>query len=97
LKEGITKQLETAKVARAWGIGSASWDSITSEELAARLARFAEAPAVDETGLTGEKHLRADSCARLCGAAGGELEQIFRGHVSIQTTAQYLGCTQQIA
>ncbi|MGO9261600.1 MAG: tyrosine-type recombinase/integrase [Bryobacteraceae bacterium] len=39
------------------------------------------------------------SCARLCRAAGGELEQIqfLLGQVSIQTTERYLGCTQGIA
>jgi integrase len=39
------------------------------------------------------------SCARLCRAAGGELEQIqfLLGHVSVQTTERYLGCTQRIA
>jgi integrase len=39
------------------------------------------------------------SCARLCRAAGGELEQIqfLLGHVSVQTTERYLGCTQWIA
>jgi site-specific recombinase XerD len=39
------------------------------------------------------------SCARLCRAAGGELEQIqfLPGHVSLQTTERYLGCTQRIA
>jgi len=31
-----------------------SWSSITTEELAAHLVRFAQAPVVDETGLTGE-------------------------------------------
>jgi site-specific recombinase XerD len=39
------------------------------------------------------------SCARLFRSAGGELEQIqfLLGHVSAQTTARYLGCTQRIS
>ncbi len=36
------------------GSSSASWPSITTEELASRLVQFAEAPVVDETGLTGK-------------------------------------------
>jgi site-specific recombinase XerD len=34
----------------------------------------------------------------LCRAAGGELEQIqfLLGHMSVQTTERYLGCTQRI-
>ena len=38
------------------------------------------------------------TCARLCHAAGGELEQIqfLLGHVSIQTTKRYLGCKERI-
>src|SRR3984957_11290129 len=37
------------------------------------------------------------SCARLCHASGGELEQIqfLLGHVSVQTTEKYLGCKQR--
>jgi integrase len=38
------------------------------------------------------------TCARLCHAAGGELEQIqfLLGHVSVETTERYLGCKQRI-
>jgi integrase len=38
------------------------------------------------------------TCARLCHASGGELEQIqfLLGHVSIQATERYLGCKQRI-
>ena len=38
------------------------------------------------------------SCARLCHAAGGEMEQIqfLLGHVSVQTTETYLGCKQRL-
>jgi site-specific recombinase XerD len=37
------------------------------------------------------------SCARLCHASGGELEQIqlLLGHVSVQTTEKYRGCKQR--
>ena len=38
------------------------------------------------------------SCARLCHACGGELEQIqfLLGHVSVQTTERYIGCKQRL-
>ena len=41
---------------------------------------------------------RRRTCARLCHLAGGELDQIqfLLGHVSIQTTEQYLGCKQKL-
>ena len=38
------------------------------------------------------------TCAKLCRAAGGELEQIqlLLGHASIQTTERYLGTKQDL-
>jgi integrase len=39
------------------------------------------------------------SCARLCHAVGGELEQIqfLLGHASVQTTERYIGCKQRLS
>ena len=43
-------------------------------------------------------HDLRSSCAKFCHMTGGELEQIqfLLGHVSIQTTEQYLGCKQKL-
>lgn len=44
-------------------------------------------------------HDRRRTCARLCRAVGGELEQIqfLLGHISVQRTEHYLGCTHRMA
>jgi integrase len=64
----------------------------------ARLAPSRNLPRRTGVGKLAPHDLRR-SCARLCRAAGGELEQIqfLLGHVSVQTTERYLGCTQRIA
>jgi hypothetical protein len=48
----------------------------------------------------GETYWKVANGIRLTGMpAGGELEQIqfLLGHMSVQTTERYLGCTQRIA
>ena len=77
------------RVGRAWSEGVTEkgvWHVV--KEFAAKIGVTKVAP-----------HDPSRSCARLCRAAGGELEQIqfLLGHVSIQTTERYLGCTQRIS
>ena len=45
------------------------------------------------------RHDLRRTCARLCHAAGGELEQIqfLLGHASVQTTERYIGCKQDLS
>ncbi|HEX9155230.1 MAG TPA: site-specific integrase, partial [Nitrospira sp.] len=53
----------------------------------------------ETTGLTGiAPHDLRRTCAKLCRAAGGELEQIqlLLGHASVQTTERYLGTKQDL-
>jgi site-specific recombinase XerD len=74
---------------KPWGDGVTEklvWHVVT--EFAARIGNDRLAP-----------HDLRRTCTRLCRAAGGELEQIqfLLGHVSVQTTERYLGCTQRIA
>jgi site-specific recombinase XerD len=72
----------------AWGDGlteKAVWHVVREYAAKVRIERLAP-------------HDLRRTCARLCHAAGGELEQIqfLLGHVSIQTTERYLGCKQRI-
>jgi integrase len=76
------------KVGRTWGDGmtvKAVWHIV--KESAKRIGVAKLAP-----------HDLRRTCARLCRASGGELEQIqfLLGHVSVQTTERYLGCKQRI-
>jgi site-specific recombinase XerD len=72
----------------AWGEGITErvvWHVV--KEYAAKLGLARIAP-----------HDLRRSCARLCHAAGGEMEQIqfLLGHVSVQTTEKYLGSKQRL-
>src|SRR5438309_5551974 len=73
------------KNGKAWGDGlteKAVWQVV--REYAGKVAIERLAP-----------HDLRRTCARLCHASGGEI-QFLLGHVSIQTTEQYLGCKQRI-
>jgi site-specific recombinase XerD len=76
------------KVGRAWGEGiteKAVWHIVKASAKTVGIAQLAP-------------HDLRRTCARLCHASGGELEQIqfLLGHVSVQTTERYLGCKQRI-
>ena len=76
------------KVGRTWGAGiteKAVWHIVRNAAKLAGIPKLAP-------------HDLRRTCARLCHARGGELEQIqfLLGHVSIQTTELYLGCKQRI-
>jgi hypothetical protein len=87
--QGGTLFRKVSSAGKPWGDGVTEklvWHVV--KEFAARIGNDRLAP----------RDLRR-TCARLCRAAGGELEQIqfLLGHVSVQTTERYLGCTQRIA
>ena len=76
------------KVGRTWGAGiteKAVWHIVRNAAKLAGIPKLAP-------------HDLRRTCARLCHARSGELEQIqfLLGHVSIQTTERYLGCKQRI-
>ncbi len=76
------------KVGKAWGDGmtvKAVWHIVKESANTIGVAKLAP-------------HDLRRTCACLCHAAGGELEQIqfLLGHVSVQTTERYLGCKQRI-
>src|SRR5215472_8038889 len=76
------------KAGRAWGEGlteKAVWHIVKEAANRVGVAKLAQ-------------HDLRRTCARLCHASGGELEQIqfLLGHFSVQTTERYLGCNQRI-
>ena len=76
------------KAGKAWGEGiteKAVWHIVKESAKTIGITKLAP-------------HDLRRTCARLCHASGGELEQIqfLLGHVSVQTTERYLGCKQRI-
>ena len=88
--------IKSGRVFRRVSSAGKSWGDGVTEKLAWHVVKeFAI-----KTGVASlAPHDLRRTCARLCRAAGGELEQIqfLLGHVSVQTTERYLGCTQRIA
>ena len=76
------------KVGRTWG------DDMTEKSVWHIVKEAAKTIGVAKVS----PHDLRRTCARLCHASGGELEQIqfLLGHVSVQTTERYLGCKQRI-
>lgn len=76
------------KAGRIWGEG------MTEKVVWHVVKEFAKSAGIEKLA----PHDLRRTCARLCHAAGGELEQIqlLLGHVSVQTTERYLGCKQRI-
>ena len=76
------------KMGKAWG------ERLTEKAVWHVVREYATKAGIDKLA----RHDLRRTCARLCYAAGGELEQIqfLLGHVSIQTTERYLSCKQRI-
>src|SRR6516165_3875976 len=76
------------KMGKAWG------ERLTEKAVWQVVRKYATKAGIDKLA----PHDLRRTCARLCYAAGGELEQIqfLLGHVSIQTAERYLGCKQRI-
>ncbi len=74
-------------------------DKVWGERLSAKAIWHIVKRAAKRAGIDGlAPHDLGRSCAKFCHMAGGELEQIqfLLGHVSVQTTEQYLGCKQKL-
>jgi site-specific recombinase XerD len=73
--------------------------SITGERLGEKVVWQLMKPYAEAAGVPGiAPHDCRRTCAKLCRAAGGELEQIqlLLGHASVQTTERYLGTRQDL-
>ena len=74
-------------------------DRVTGERLAEKVVWQLIKPYAEAAGVPGiAPHDLRRTCAKLCRAGGGELEQIqlLLGHASVQTTERYLGTKQDL-
>jgi site-specific recombinase XerD len=74
-------------------------DRVTGDRLSEKVVWQMLKPYAIAVGLAGiAPHDLRRSCAKLCRASGGELEQIqmLLGHASVQTTERYLGTKQDL-
>ena len=88
--------IKTGKLLRRVSSAGKPWGEEVTEKLTWHVVKeFAAKTGVNNLA----PHDLLRTCARLCRAAGGELEQIqfLLGHMSVQTTERYHGCTQPIA
>jgi site-specific recombinase XerD len=88
--------IESGRLFRRVSSAGRAWGEAVTEKLVWHVVKeFAAKIGVTKLA----PHDLRRSCARLCRASGGELEQIqfLLGHVSVQTTERYLGCTQRIS
>jgi site-specific recombinase XerD len=88
-------EISTGRVFRCVNKSGAVWGDGISEKVVWYVVRECAANAGI---LRLAPHDLRRTCARLCHVAGGELEQIqfLLGHISLQTTEQYLGCKQRL-
>jgi integrase len=90
-----TAGIAEGPVFRSVNRGGAVRDTALSEKVVWQLIR----PYAEAAGVAGiAPHDCRRTCAKLCRAAGGELEQIqmLLGHASVQTTERYLGTKQDL-
>jgi len=74
-------------------------DRVSGERLGEKVVWQLIKPYAEEAGVPGiAPHDLRRTCAKLCRAGGGELEQIqlLLGHASVQTTERYLGTKQDL-
>jgi len=74
-------------------------DRVSGEALGEKVIWQLIKPYADAAGVPGiAPHDLRRTCAKLCRAGGGELEQIqlLLGHASVQTTERYLGTKQDL-